>query len=299
MDVEETSLLFYVRTGLLIPTLLLGALLCVAVLTAHGLFRRILIARTLDRVVVLLLAVVLVWAASSLLYFSFNAFAPSLLTPAYSRVDAALSYTCVVWLVTANLLLALSRMFIFKELPDESTTVYYRVILFISGVISVTLFAVCFSLTDPPSRFGIASIGTEISPRVVIGLSLTYMQISRNLAKAWTSNLELRIRLLLQKKALKSCTAMSLGTVVSYLPLGLALLISQALPNKLRSFPDWLIVVLSELAVLDTVLTPIMVLVFVPKVRLCLLKLVRIIDHEISTDEDTDHQESMELAVAD
>ncbi|KAJ3203857.1 hypothetical protein HDU82_006245 [Entophlyctis luteolus] len=168
--------------------------------------------------------------------------------------------------------------------------------------------------TDPPSRFGIASIGTEISPRVVIGLSLviicaiavfifiylqTYMQISRNLAKAWTSNLELRIRLLLQKKALKSCTAMSLGTVVSYLPLGLALLISQALPNKLRSFPDWLIVVLSELAVLDTVLTPIMVLVFVPKVRLCLLKLVRIIDHEISTDEDTDHQESMELAVAD
>ncbi|KAJ3205573.1 hypothetical protein HDU82_005125 [Entophlyctis luteolus] len=95
---------------------------------------------------------------------------------------------------------------------------------------------------------------------------------------------------------------MSACTVISYLPIGIALLASLAFEDGLRAYPLWLIVCASELVLLDTVWSPLMLLVFMPRVRRCLFRMLRILDHDAnetnsSTDEEEDEREAIELSI--
>ncbi|KAJ3381878.1 hypothetical protein HDU84_004770 [Entophlyctis sp. JEL0112] len=295
-DAAPNDAMFLVRVALFIPTLLLGCILAVITLATLLVFRRKLLVSHLDRTLLLLLCVVVVWSASTAVRFSFDAFDPAAVGPAYERVDAALSYACSLWLIVANMLLGLSRFFVFRETPESSIRRYTR------GIIAVA-----------PNRFGLEYLQAGINKRVVVAMSLvilgtlafiawiylqTYLQISKNLSTAWTSNLDLRIRLLLQKKALKTCAAMSVCTIVAYLPIGIALPVSLTQPNGLRSYPIWVIVVLSEFALLDTVLTPIAVLLFMPRVRSYLRRLLRMNgDEDTSTETDTNDEDDLREGV--
>ncbi|KAJ3207457.1 hypothetical protein HDU82_003725 [Entophlyctis luteolus] len=310
-DAAPNDAMFLVRVALFIPTLLLGCILAVITLATLLVFRRKLLVSHLDRTLLLLLCVVVVWSASTAVRFSFDAFDPAAVGPAYERVDAALSYACSLWLIVANMLLGLSRFFVFRETPESSIRRYTRGIIAVGIVLSVILAAVCFALA--PNRFGLEYLQAGINKRVVVAMSLvilgtlafiawiylqTYLQISKNLSTAWTSNLDLRIRLLLQKKALKTCAAMSVCTIVAYLPIGIALPVSLTQPNGLRSYPIWVIVVLSEFALLDTVLTPIAVLLFMPRVRSYLRRLLRMNgDEDTSTETDTNDEDDLREGV--
>ncbi|KAJ3350929.1 hypothetical protein HDU83_009348 [Entophlyctis luteolus] len=310
-----SNVLFMVRVAVLIPTLLLGGTLAALTIATLLVFRRKLLISQLDYTLLLLLSTVLVWATSTALRFSLDAFDPAAVVPAYERIDAAISYFCFLWLIVSNVLLALSRYFVFRETPESSIRRYSSSIVCVGILLSMIIAAVCSVLTATPNRFGLEYLEAGVSERAVVAMSLvilgtltfiawiylqTYLRISRNLSTAWTSNLDMRIRLLLQKKALKTCAAMSSCTLISYLPIGIALPVSLTLPDGLRSLPTWVIILMSECALLDTVLTPIAVLVFMPRVRSYMRRMLWVNrDEEMSTEADTndedDFREGIEL----
>ncbi|KAJ3207452.1 hypothetical protein HDU82_003720 [Entophlyctis luteolus] len=246
--------------------------MCAAILATLVARRRRLLTSQLDKVFALLIIVIEVWAVSTAIRFILDE-DPNLITDGYSRADAATSYICYLWLITTNIMLAVSRYFAFKEKSQESPTL--------------------------PIRFGVEVATSQASNRTKLGVGLviliaifsvvaiyanTYRMISRRLAEVWPSRLDLRIRLLLQKKAIKTCAIMGASSVLSYLPVTIALLLSLVLRDGSQDIPFWLWGFLTELAFLDCVLSPVMMLVFMPSIRRSVFSVLQISKSESGSD---------------
>ncbi|KAJ3142617.1 hypothetical protein HK100_012469 [Physocladia obscura] len=95
----------------------------------------------------------------------------------------------------------------------------------------------------------------------------TYTLLSRRLAQALTSPLEVRIRLLLQKRILRAMIFMSASIFICYLPISVVFIAVGIFRKGPLSL--WVRIVATEFALLDTIVTPILVLYFIPRIRHC------------------------------
>ncbi|KAJ3381873.1 hypothetical protein HDU84_004765 [Entophlyctis sp. JEL0112] len=295
---QAVQLLPLLRRCVFLPTVLIGALMCAAILATLVARRRRLLTSQLDKVFALLIIVIEVWAVSTAIRFILDE-DPNLITDGYSRADAATSYICYLWLITTNIMLAVSRYFAFKEKSQESVRNYFGGMIAFSLLISLALIWICFAMPTLPIRFGVEVATSQASNRTKLGVGLviliaifsvvaiyanTYRMISRRLAEVWPSRLDLRIRLLLQKKAIKTCAIMGASSVLSYLPVTIALLLSLVLRDGSQDIPFWLWGFLTELAFLDCVLSPVMMLVFMPSIRRSVFSVLQISKSESGSD---------------
>ncbi|KAJ3092405.1 hypothetical protein HK100_006947, partial [Physocladia obscura] len=107
----------------------------------------------------------------------------------------------------------------------------------------------------------VSCIGTTIAV-----YTATYKRLSQNLRSAMACSFEQRLRMRIQSQILRTMILMSSGIILCYMPLALTTAIRGIF--RLEKAPDWWSVIVKECAMLDTVITPVMVLYFIPKIRL-------------------------------
>ncbi|KAJ3085632.1 hypothetical protein HK100_008976 [Physocladia obscura] len=260
------------------PTAIFGAMLSGPMLLTILTNRARLLKNTLDRIALLLLFVSFTWSLWTFLKVVLMLLVSN---DRVNQANAALTYISVVWFLFSNVFLAMSRYFLFKQWTQNKTRTYFMSGLIIAVVLSAGLiwvfstaattnsfvpFPAAQYKTQTVVMFIIGAFTVVFSMSAITGLYVaTYILISRNLSVTMPSSSESQIRLRLQNRLLKSMILMSSGIVVCYLPITIALIRKGFLNGgSLSLFPA---VIVTEFVILDTVVTPAMLLYFFPKIR--------------------------------
>ncbi|KAJ3129937.1 hypothetical protein HK100_008333 [Physocladia obscura] len=260
------------------PTVVLGAMLSGPMLYTILKNQDRLLKNRLDRTVLLLLAVSFAWAISTIIKVTLMLIVAN---DILNQANAALTYISAIWVLISNVFLALSRYFLIRQWPKEKA----RIFLSLVSAIAITLsggigWVFATSTTDNSfAAYPDSQYKKQISTLLVIGAatvvfcagmivgaySATYLVISRKLKSALQSSSVSPIRLHLQYQVLKAMIIMSSGIIVCYLPIAIVLVIDSLLGKGV--VPNWAGVLVTEFTMLDTVVTPLMLLYFMPSIQ--------------------------------
>ncbi|KAJ3351500.1 hypothetical protein HDU83_008878 [Entophlyctis luteolus] len=273
----STNGFFWFQNLLFLPTALTGTVLSGMVLRALVVHRRKLLESLQDQMLALVVAVLFVYAVAISLQYLYMGFSPTALdiVTSYDQFQALLTHLTVVWLMASNTMLACVRYFAFKESKDLHTRRYLLAIAAVSMIPSIlfvwaTTKGQAFPAPDPSySLQRQVWIGTLCVFGVVYAVTIfatylhTYNLITKRLDEMWTSALDERPRLLLQRKTLRTCVAMGTCLFGCYVPA----IVFVAADGEQLGAPAAAQAAVVELALLDLVITPVLMLYLVRKLR--------------------------------
>ncbi|KAJ3257062.1 hypothetical protein HDU77_002899 [Chytriomyces hyalinus] len=281
---------------LILPTFLSGFIVNAVLVATFIYARRKLLTTRLDRIVLALLVVCIIWSGSNSRKYLRRILWPEL--PA-TRLSSFMNSVNLILVFGINLLLAVERFFVFRNTDHQSSRPYFGIVIatmLVQTVISGWLF-----LTSPSSN---GVFPDEPLQRSVWILTMTISFISQNLAIAilyWKTYIcatqdllkngnddEMnKARLLVRHKVLVYCILMASTLVILYLPTVLSYLLWVLFPALLKNKAVVVVVdrVVIEILALDVLATPGLVIYFNADARMeimCILRLRRRDGHKMS-----------------
>ncbi|KAI8837787.1 hypothetical protein BJ741DRAFT_707939 [Chytriomyces cf. hyalinus JEL632] len=202
----------------------------------------------------------------------------------FARVVAAVTSVSIFFIFTANVFLAAERYFTFREVSDRQSLKYF-VCLAVHNFIMACAIVVSFILSPTTNR----SWPDDPIPRIIwfaviiwsflLGFGLivylyfsTYRMVSRQLKDTLSNHKMDELRILLERNVLKNSIIMSAAIIVCYMPNALWLGVSRFLTREQRMLG---LNITYELVALDVIITPFLLLYFVPPIREALSGLSR------------------------
>ncbi|KAJ3245081.1 hypothetical protein HDU78_009919 [Chytriomyces hyalinus] len=202
----------------------------------------------------------------------------------FARVVAAITSVSIFFIFTANVFLAAERYFTFREVSDRQSLKYF-VGLAVHNFLMAAAIVVTFILSPTTNR----SWPDDPIPRIiwftviiwsfVLGFGLivylyfsTYRLVSRQLKDTLSNHKMDELRILLERNVLKNSIIMSAAIIVCYMPNALWLGISRLFTREQRMLG---LNITYELVALDVIITPFLLLYFVPPIREALSGLSR------------------------
>ncbi|KAJ3385690.1 hypothetical protein HDU84_002084 [Entophlyctis sp. JEL0112] len=277
---------------LYLATAAVGTVMSSLILHAINSARARLLASRLDRCVLLLVAVNCLWAAASLLRLVLAVAMDTTDMAGFGIFQLVVVYNCIGWSLLVNVCLALARYFTYTDMPESASRKYYLPILclFLASTASV----VTLGATAPP---GAETDLFKISPSAAFPLSSpTWGAVGSAIAIAWIlctlaiyacmfghvrrrlklslPRSQTAVRLLLEKTHLNKCLRMGLTPIACLLPAIAVLFTCYATGKAQQDLPKWVHVVESECYILDAILTPLVVLYFMKRIRLRVFDLI-------------------------
>ncbi|KAJ3094322.1 hypothetical protein HK100_006181 [Physocladia obscura] len=211
-------------------------------------------------------------------------------SPQFESAKAAFTFLGLLWLLIANMQLAISRYFVFKELPNDITAKYFHIISgfgIIMSAIDIWIYSSSevgvVNSFEPTTAYPLQRTAWTIAVLLVPIITLivvvgVYAATYRLIAKTLRHNLEVvaarhgtraldETRLKIQRKVWITCVWMAACSLAVYAPPTVALWLASALHATSDAFPAWLLGILGEFILLDAILTPISLLFFMPHIR--------------------------------
>ncbi|KAJ3229771.1 hypothetical protein HDU81_005005 [Chytriomyces hyalinus] len=202
----------------------------------------------------------------------------------FARVVAAITSVSIFFIFTANVFLAAERYFTFRDVSDRQSLKYF-VILAVHNFAMACTIVTTFLLSPTTNR----SWPDDTIPRIiwfsviiwsfVLGFGLivylyfsTYRMVSRQLKDTLSNHKMDELRILLERNVLKNSIIMSAAIIVCYMPNALWLGISKFFTKEQRLLG---LNITYELVALDVIITPFLLLYFVPPIREALSGLSR------------------------
>ncbi|KAJ3204728.1 hypothetical protein HDU82_005640 [Entophlyctis luteolus] len=269
--------LYYWQYVLFVPTIIVGGAISGSTLVTMVRFRGELIANRLDRLLCLILLICFTWSVCLLLRYLAALFVA---TEDLAGANAALSFLGLGWLLSANIMLAFSRYFVFQGRPDHET----RFVFYFIAVVGITMSGLLvwiYATSDvdgihgaqPTKNFPVQrsawnglviGFGTISIASIAFIYYAIHRLISRRLSDLTVPHDK---HLQIQKKVWQSCVIMALCTFVAYTPSVISLAVAAALKWTSANFPTWLYAIQGEFVLLDLVFTPMSILYFMPRIR--------------------------------
>ncbi|KAJ3194678.1 hypothetical protein HDU82_002368 [Entophlyctis luteolus] len=283
-----TNSFFWYQYLLFLPTAFTGAVLSGVVLRALVVHRQKLLQTLQDQMLALVVAVLFVYAVAICLQYLYMGFSPTALdtVTAYDQFQALLTHLTVVWLMASNTMLACVRYFVFKKSKDSHIRRYLIAIAAVSMIPSIifvwtTTKGQAFPAPDPSYSLqrqvwiGTLSVFGFVYAVVIFATYLhAYNLITKRLDEIWTSALDERPRLLLQRKTLRTCVAMGSCLFGCYVPV----IVFVAADGEQLGAPAAAQAAVVELALLDLIITPVLILYLLPMLRMLVFASVGIKD---------------------
>ncbi|KAJ3232069.1 hypothetical protein HDU81_003316 [Chytriomyces hyalinus] len=266
--------------GAVFPTyscgiLLNGLILCVIVCN-----RRTLLLHRIDFVYLFLLAVCMLFSVMFTVRFVVSLACNFEIedNELFGRLVAAMTSISVFIIFTANVFLAAERYFTFRDVSDRHSLKYF-VFLSVHNIVMACIIIATFVMSPTSNR----SWPDDALPRYIwfavtgwsflVGFGLiiylyfsTYRMVSRQLRDTLSNHKMDELRILLERNVLKNSIIMSAAIIVCYLPNAVWLGLSKTLTMSKEQSSLGLDVTY-ELIALDVIITPFLVLYFVPPIR--------------------------------
>ncbi|KAI8840477.1 hypothetical protein BJ741DRAFT_597437 [Chytriomyces cf. hyalinus JEL632] len=281
---------------LILPTFLSGFIVNAVLVSTFIYARRKLLTTRLDRIVLALLVVCIIWSGSNSRKYLRRILWPDL--PA-TRLSSFVNSVNLILVFGINLLLAVERFFVFRNTDHRPSSRLYFGIVIGTMVVQTGISGWLF-LTSPSSN---GVFPDEPLQRSIWILTMTISFISQNLAIAIlyrktyicatqdllnSGNDEMnKARLLVRHKVLVYCILMASTLVILYLPTVFSYLLWVTVPALLKNKAAVVVVdrVAIEILALDVLATPVLVIYFNAEARMeimCILRLRRRDGHKIS-----------------
>ncbi|KAI8616766.1 hypothetical protein BC830DRAFT_1116625 [Chytriomyces sp. MP71] len=280
----EASMVFWVNYGVCLPILVVGMLFNGLITYIMLRRRRDLLVSRLDRIVFALVLILFLWSLIAILRALLqlrmdNADFPTSFVACYTSVFVLLIFG-------VNLLLGIERHTVISEMSEaESKNTFMSAIAL---MLFFVMFLVFISIAGPPPTFAVETGSlktwfTIISPvfffpfwvSIIVGTSAIYIatyfssvrKLRATLARRERKNWKIRqVRRTIERKIFLSCIAMCLSLFACYMPIGVVVFI---LAFSCQDMTPALLTG-NILVILDTVIAPALVLVFMGKIKTAL-----------------------------
>ncbi|KAJ3223684.1 hypothetical protein HDU81_009041 [Chytriomyces hyalinus] len=284
----ETPLGNAFTTYLILPTFLAGLLVNGFLVFTFIYSRRKLLTTRLDRIVLTLLIVCIIWSGSNSRKYLRRIIWPDL--PA-TQLGSFMNSVNLILVFGINLLLAVERFFVFRNTDHLSSRPYFAIVIgtmLVQTVISGWLFLTSPSSNgvtpDEPFQRSVWIMTMTVSFiaqnfAIAILYWRTYICATQDLLKSGDDEMN-KARLLVRHKVLMYCILMASTLIILYLPTVLSYLLWVLAPALLKNKAAVVLVdrIVIEILALDVLATPGLVIYFNAEARMelmCILRLRR------------------------